>query len=464
MIKLPAINKQKIIPLLQKFSHFGKKTAKLAIGIIFVFLISYLLGVNFVIPLFLVCMFVYAKLFVKNYNLLHLSFFFVLIFVMSFFIIQEGKPIYYIPFALIPMLSALLFEEVVLSLLITFASSVSVAYLINDVDAGIIFLISGILSIILVRGARKRGTIIRAGFIVGVVQVIALFFIDNFRFGYPHRYVMFLLNGMVSSIVVLGVLPIFEYLFKTVTNISLLELADFGHPLLQRMVMEVPGTYHHSLVVGNLSEAASQAIGANALLARIGAYYHDIGKLEKPEYFSENQDMKSSKHDHLAASMSKLVIMNHVNEGLELAKKYKLSPRLIDFIQTHHGTSLVYYFYRRALETLEEDHEVKEEGFRYPGPKPNTKEAAIVLLADSVEAATRALKEPTSTNIADVVHKIINNKFIDRQLDECDLTLNDLEKISAVFIRILTGIYHARITYPESQKNGSENNHNKPAK
>jgi putative nucleotidyltransferase with HDIG domain len=349
------------------------------------------------------------------------------------------------------MLSAMLFEETALSLLLTIASAGSIAYLIKDIDAGLLFLISGILTVILCRGARKRVTVIRAGFIVGIAQAIALFFIDHFRFGYPFRYLMFTLNGIVSSIIVLGVLPIFEYLFRTVTNISLLEMADFGQPLLQRMVMEAPGTYHHSLVVGNLSEAACQAVGANALLARIGAYYHDIGKLQKPEYFSENQDIKNSKHDNLSPTMSKLVIMNHVTEGVELAKKYRLNCRLMDFIQSHHGTSLVYYFYRRALESLEEDQGVREEGFRYAGPKPNTKETAVVLLADSAEAATRALKEPTPTAIEDVVHKIINNKFIDGQLDECDLTLKDLEKISAVFIRILSGIYHSRITYPESR-------------
>jgi putative nucleotidyltransferase with HDIG domain len=197
-------------------------------------------------------------------------------------------------------------------------------------------------------------------------------------------------------------------------------------------------------------------------LARIGAYYHDIGKLQKSEYFSENQQLRESKHDALSPTMSKLIIMNHVKEGVELAKRYKLSPSLIDFILQHHGKSLVYYFYRRALETLEEDEEVKEEGFRYPGPKPNSKETAIVLLADSVEAATRALANPAPNKIEEVVHKVINNKFIDGQLDECELTLKDLEEISAVFIRILSGIYHSRITYPESVR--SENNHKKSSK
>jgi len=198
------------------------------------------------------------------------------------------------------------------------------------------------------------------------------------------------------------------------------------------------------------------------LLARIGSYYHDIGKLQKPEYFIENQDINKNRHDDLSPMMSKLIIMNHVKEGLELAKKYSLSPVLWDFIQQHHGNSLVYFFYRRALEGKDEDQEIAEEGFRYSGPKPNTKEIAIVLLADSVEAATRSLKDPTPDKIEEMVHKIINNKFIDGQLDECDLTLKDIEKISNVFIKILSGIYHSRVSYSQEAKN--ENNHNKSTK
>jgi putative nucleotidyltransferase with HDIG domain len=348
------------------------------------------------------------------------------------------------------MLSTLLFNELIISFLITLAAAVTITAISNNLYLGILFFTSGILSIVLTWGARKRMVILRAGFLVGLIQASLLFFIDPLKIIDSQKYIILIFNGIVSSIIVLGILPIFEYLFKTVTNISLLELADFKHPLLQQMMLLAPGTYNHSLVVGNLSEAASEAIGAHALLARIGAYYHDIGKLSKPEYFSENQAVKTSKHDTLTSAMSKLVIMNHVKEGIELAKKYKLNPRLMDFILQHHGSSLVYYFYQRALENLEEDQDIKEEGFRYPGPKPNTKETAIVLLADSVEAATQAQKEPTPAKIEEVVHKIINNKFIDGQLDACDLTLKDLEKIAAVFIRILSGIYHSRITYPES--------------
>lgn len=437
-----------------------KQVAKIKLEFVFwtalIFLIGYVIQINFAVPLFLICLYAYIKFRrqnLKNFNLLNMTLLFLITLASNYFIIRQGRPIFYIPFCVIPVLATLLFNNLEISLLMTLATAVSVASLSdNPFQLALLFLISGIVSSILVLGARRRTTIIRAGFIVGIMQVVSLIFIDRFRIGLPARYLILMLNGIVSVIIVLGVLPVFEYLFKTVTNISLLELADFHHPLLQRMVQEAPGTHHHSLVVGNLSETACEAVGANALLARIGAYYHDIGKLQKPDYFSENQDIKMSRHDTLAPSMSKLIIMNHVKEGIELAKKYKLNPILIDFIVQHHGNSLVYYFYRRALEGLEEDQEIKEEGFRYPGPRPDTKETAIVLLADSVEAATRALKDPTPTKIEELVHKVINNKFIDGQLDECDLTLKDLEKISSVFIRILSGIYHSRVTYPEESR------------
>ena len=434
-----------------------KNRLKFGLGAIALFLIGHILQINLVIPLFLLSLVVYIKFRdsnLKNYNLLNLTFLFVIIFVISYYIVKQGRSILYIPFCTIPMLATLLFNQLELSLLISLASSISVASIAGpDFYSGVLFLLSGLLSSLLVFGARRRMAIIRAGFIIGLVQALALFLINRFWVDLPLRYLVLIINGIVSSVIVLGVLPVFEYLFKTVTNISLLELADFNHPLLQRLILEAPGTYHHSLVVGNLSEAACGAVGANALLARVGAYYHDIGKVSKPEYFSENQNIDESKHDTLSPTMSKMIIINHVNEGVELARKYKLNSCLIDFIRQHHGSSLVYYFYRRALENLEEDQEVKEEGFRYSGPKPNTKETAIVLLADSVEAATRALKDSVPAKIEEVVHKIINNKFIDRQLDECDLTLKDLEKIAAIFIRILSGIYHSRIMYPESQRN-----------
>ncbi len=431
---------------------------KFAIGIAALFLISFILQINLAISLLLAALTVYLKFFCpdlkqKNYNLLNLTLLFVIILSLSFTIIVRGYSVFLIPFCMVPMLTILLFEERVVSLLITVACAVSVASIAGtNFDLAMLFLVSGILAIVLLERTRRRNAIIRTGLIIGLFQAITLFFLERFNLKDFNAYLILFLNGIASSIIVVGVLPVFEYLFNTVTNISLLELADFDNPILQKLMMEAPGTYHHSLVVGNLSEAACQTIGAHALLARIGAYYHDIGKLCHPEYFSENQDIRASKHDTLSPAMSKMIIMNHVKEGAELAKKQRLKPQLVDFIQQHHGTSLVYYFYRRALEN---DQKIEEDGFRYPGPKPTTRESAIVLLADSVEAATHALKEPTPGNIEDMVHKIINNKFIDGQLDECNLTLKDLEKIAVIFIRILGGIYHNRITYPEGSSSAS---------
>jgi putative nucleotidyltransferase with HDIG domain len=405
----------------------------------------------------------YRRNSLPRFSLLNISFIYVLIFSLSYLIIIRGLPLFYIPFSVAPMLAMMLFNSLELSLVFAIAGGATVAPLSRDPFLVLLlFLISGILSAILVRGARKRTTVIGAGLVIGCAQAVTLIFADHLWFWGAGRYLALFLNGAACGVLVLGMLPVFEYLFGTVTNISLLELADSNHPLLQKMFQEALGTYQHSMAVGNLSESACRAVGANALLAKIGAYYHDIGKLQKPGYFSENQELSASKHDNLTPTMSKLVIMNHVKEGTDLAAQYKLSPLLVDFILQHHGNSLVYYFYRRALENLEDDQEIKEEGFRYPGPKPNTKETAIVLLADSAEAATRALKDPNPSKIKEVVQKVVNNKFIDGQLDECDLTLKDLEKISAVFIRILGGIYHSRSGYP-AERDG-ENNHKKPAK
>ncbi|MBN2830652.1 MAG: HDIG domain-containing protein [Candidatus Omnitrophica bacterium] len=440
-----------MIKLLKKIRLSGLFLALL------VFILGHIAGINPVAPFFLLSIYLYCKLrglIVKNASLLNLSLLFLIIFTSGYLILTNNLPLYFIPFSVVPMLLMLLFSSLELSLIIPLAAAVSLSVTGKfSLELIPLFLTSAILSALLVKGARKRSTIIRAGAISGLAQLVIFIFTRSPETGLSYQGIYFLINGLISSIIVLGVLPIFEYLFGAITNISLLELADFHQPLLERLIQETPGTYHHSLIVGNLSETASRAIGANALLSRVGAYYHDIGKLQKPEYFSENQDKTASKHDAFSPAMSKLVIMKHVKEGVGLAKKYKLNPALIDFIEQHHGKSLVYYFYLRALENPKEDQEVEEEGYRYPGPKPRSKETAIVLLADSVEAAARSLKDPDPAAIGDLVHKIINNKFIDGQLDECDLKLKDLEKISAVFIKLLCGIYHSRASYPEKENN-----------
>ncbi len=395
----------------------------------------------------------------KKYNFLSLGLLFLIGVALSL-ILKEHTHVspYFIPVAAITMLVALLYRDLELCLVFSIGISVFTGLIYrSDLYLTLVLLVGSHLASLFVWQARRRSRIITAGLFVGLAQAICaltLFRLSDPRVGaaFAEFVVPAFWNGLISSFLVAGLLPVFEFLFKVVTNISLLELADFNHPLLKRLVLEAPGTYHHSLMVGNLAEMASEVVGANSLLARVGAYYHDIGKLEKPEYFSENQDKCGSKHDALSASMSKLVIMDHVKKGIELANKNRLNHALIDFITQHHGTSLVYYFYRRALEATESSEGVKEEVFRYPGPKPQTKETAIVLLADSVEAACRALDEPTGERISDLIRRIINNKFIDGQLDSCDLTLRDLEKISTTFIHMLGAFYHSRIDYPDQDK------------
>jgi len=322
----------------------------------------------------------------------------------------------------------------------------------NRLDITAMSVVGGIVAIFAVRNVRRRSQLIAAGFSIGLANMtyfIGIGLGNDLDF---HTYMIEALiglgNGIISAIIVTGVLPIFESAFKIITDISLLEFSDLNHPILKEMVIKAPGTYHHSLVVGNLAEAACEAIGANSLLARVSAYFHDIGKIEKAEYFSENQSSADSLHDKLTPTMSSLIITNHVKNGVEFAQRYGLNEKIIDVIKQHHGTGLVFYFFKRALENTREE-DVVEQGFRYPGPKPQTKEAACVLLADSVEAASRTLDDPTPASIKGLVRKIINNKFIDGQLDECDLTLKDLEKIAEIFTHILTGIYHSRVEYPE---------------
>ncbi|MDD5506610.1 MAG: HDIG domain-containing protein, partial [Candidatus Omnitrophica bacterium] len=371
---------------------FVKNNLFLAGICVFIFFFSHIIHMSLAVPFFLIILYLcfynkFSK--IKNANLANLSFLFLISFAIGHALLKHGLSFYYIPIAIIPMLSVLLFNSLEVAYFLSIGTSLSLASLTTEpFKAWFIFMTFCSCSILLVKKAHKRTIVIQAGLIAGLMQLISLILLEYFWINQPERYLIIMINSLVCGVIVLGVLPVFEYLLQTVTNISLLELADTHQPILQRMILEAPGTYHHSLIVGNLSDTACTTIGANGLLARIGAYYHDIGKLQKPEYFIENQQIKNNLHDTLSPTMSKLIIMNHVKEGLDLAKKYSLSPALWDFIQQHHGSSLVYYFYRRALEGKEEDQEVTEEGFRYPGPKPNTKETAIGLLADSVEAAT----------------------------------------------------------------------------
>jgi cyclic-di-AMP phosphodiesterase PgpH len=250
-------------------------------------------------------------------------------------------------------------------------------------------------------------------------------------------------------------LPFFETLFDIATDIKLLELLDPNQPLLKELVYKSPGTYHHSIVIGNLAEAAAESIGENPLLARVGAYYHDVGKIRKPEYFIENQRIAENKHDRLMPSMSSLIIASHVKDGVEVAREHKLPSEVIEIIQQHHGTSLITYFYQKAKD-LQPYVKIAEEDYRYPGPRPGTKVAAIVMLSDSVEAASRTLEDPTPQRIQALTNSVITRIFLDDQLSMCDLTLKDLRVIARSFNLILTGIFHHRIDYPGKEFYGEK--------
>jgi len=390
-------------------------------------------------------------------RLLLVSLVIVVIVTITKFIIISPLPSYLIPVAMGGMLIGMLISFPV-AIKVAIFLSILVGIMIGDnVLPAICFLTGSITGSLAVRDVRKRSQLLKAGLLVGEIQFLTLFSLGLF-FNISHTYfiregLIALSNGLFSSFLVLGLLPILEHGFKITTNIRLLELSDLNHPLLKELLLKAPGTYHHSLIVSNLAEQAAETVGANPLLARVGGYFHDIGKLEKPEYFSENQmqEKDKSRHEKLTPSMSSLIIINHVKKGLELAHKYKLPPAIIDFIEQHHGTSLVYYFYHKALENKGEE-EIKEEQFRYPGPKPQTKEVAIVSLADAVEAATRSLQEPTPARIKGLVKEIINNKFVEGELGECELTLKDLNKISEVFTRMILSIHHVRVEYPGEKK------------
>lgn len=260
-----------------------------------------------------------------------------------------------------------------------------------------------------------------------------------------------MVGGILSGIFSLGVLPFLEGTFNEVTTMKLLELSNPNNPLLKKLLMEAPGTYHHSMLVANLAEMAAEEVGANQVIARIGAYYHDVGKTERPYFFGENQIGRENPHDKISAKLSTHIIIAHVKDGLRLAKEHKLPPIIQDIIAEHHGTTLVKYFYYTMKNNAKNPEDIKEEDYRYPGPIPSSKEAGIVMLADGIEAAVRSIKEPNKDKIEEMVNNIIKDKLESNQLINCDLTLKDIQKIKVCFLNALNGIYHQRIEYPKEK-------------
>lgn len=382
--------------------------------------------------------------------------------------IFQGFPSFGVPLAAVSMLATMLLNvrlAVVLTMLLALLAGVINGF---SFDHVLVTFLGGVTGVATIRNARHRSDVTRSGLAVAVAVTLSLWILGLFyEWEMPRLWgggVWALVNGFLCSILTLGCLPMLEPFFSRVTNITLLELSDFNHPLLRRLMVEAPGTYHHTLLVASIAEAAAEAIGANSLLTRVGVYFHDIGKLVQPEYFIENQahllhpHQKEKAHDKLRPSISSLVIMAHVKEGQALARSYKLPEDIVKFIPEHHGTSLIKYFYIRALEEGEEE-TPPDQIYRYPGPKPRSKETVIAMLADSSEAASRALQETTHTRLKDLIEKVINGKFADGQLDEAPVTLADLRTIIDSFTHSLTGIYHTRIEYPDMPEERQASGH-----
>jgi len=324
----------------------------------------------------------------------------------------------------------------------------------NRFDIFIYFLLNSSMAAYWMQNCRERKVFIKAGVKLGFLNVILATAIDAYIGDFSGSKLLWdwafaFMGGVGAGIVTAGIAPLVEIAFDYTTDIKLLELANLDQPILRRLMIEAPGTYHHSVIVGTMVEAAASEIGANPLLAKVCGYYHDIGKIKKPLYFIENQTNGVNKHDKLAPSMSSLILIAHIKDGVEIAKKNKLGKIIVDTISQSHGTNLIRYFYEKAKQLRGED-AVNIDDFRYPGPKPQTREASLVMLADVVEAASRTLTNPTPSRIQGLVQNLINNIFSDGQLDDCELTLKDLHNIAKSFNKILDGIHHHRIEYPET--------------
>jgi len=324
-----------------------------------------------------------------------------------------------------------------------------------DVPLLLYCLISNLAVIHGISGYRRRTAPIQAGLMLGAINAAAILALQGLPgTPAPVSHVVFQMacgfgGGVLVAVLVSFLLPLLESMFNILTDVRLLELSNLNNPLLRRLAVEAPGSYNHSVIVGTLAEAAAEATGANALFCRVAAYYHDVGKMLKPSYFIENQREGDNRHDRLSPHMSALVIASHVKEGYELAKSYGLPQAVLDIIPQHHGTRKINYFYQKALQSGgEAPGEVQESDYRYPGPKPQTKEAAIFMLSDSIEAAARTLEDPSPARFKGLIRKIVSDVVLDDQLDESDLTFSDLERAEGAFLRTLSSIYHHRIDYP----------------
>lgn len=377
--------------------------------------------------------------------------------------VNATSPVEYLIF--VPAASMLL--TIIFDSRVGFYGTVIIAYLVagirgNDYSIGLASLVAGALSVYTVRDVRNRTQIIRSlGFIfLGYALTILALGLERIE-PLPdllEAMTYSLANAIVSPVLTFGFLIFFEKYFRVTTDLTLIELGHFNHPLLKMLAEKASGTYHHSMTMATLAEAAAAAVGANEVLARVGAYFHDIGKIVKPTYFVENQKRTRNRHDKLAPRMSSLILQNHVKQGIALAREYRLPEEVIDFIPQHHGTTRIDFFYRKALMLAEHSDdetkldEINEQDYRYPGPKPQTKETGILMLADSIEAAARSLDDPSPQKLEVLIDELIKKRFEEGELDECPLTLKDLTNIKKAFLGVLVGVYHGRVKYTEPKE------------
>jgi len=397
-----------------------------------------------VLAVFLILFIVFLKLWYYFSNLL----------VGTFINVSNEVLVYAFPFIALPLIVRLILGTEIAALIIIMASII--VGFISDASFEIskFFLFSGFSALIFIRQIEERTSILKIGFYVAIFQAIfaGVFAIKDINtIDFAWKNVVFTSSlafsgAIISALVVESLLPIIELLFNYTTNLRLLEFANTNHKLLRELLLKAPGTFNHSMVVGQLASAGANAIGANTLLCRVGSYFHDIGKIGKSNYFIENQQNKINPHDKLNTTMSVRILISHIKDGVKLAKDYKLGKLISNIIEQHHGTSLIKFFYNRAIE---QELNPNELDYRYPGPNPKTKEAVLVMLADASEAAVRSIDDPSPTKIQNMVEKIINNMFADGQFDESNITLKMLKEINEVYTKILISLYHTRIDYPD---------------
>lgn len=382
----------------------------------------------------------------------------ILLWLIILFSLIIAKVGHYYNYFITPIATGALLIAILITPRIALMASIVVAFLVGlgieyDLRATAFALLGSLIGVYTVVRTSHGYSLLKTGIIIAFANIIVVASTGLIAQTNTDELTMQILlgglSGIISAIITTGTLPYFEHSFKITTPVTLMDLGQSNQPLLQRLLLEAPGTYHHSVIIGNLAEAAANEIGIDATLVRVGAYYHDVGKIRRAGFFVENQFGSENPHDKLNPGISTLILTSHVKDGVALCKEYKIPQNIIDIVQQHHGTSSASFFYAKAISLYGESN-VNKDDYRYAGPKPQSKEAAIIMIADSCEAAVRSLNNHANAKIENMVHKIINQKLNDGQFDECDITMKDLMIVAEVYIKILSSMFHSRIEYPEN--------------